>query len=810
MADKERKSDRPGYYVLTDLSHIQPPGAEENVFRRYLGILRRRIWVLAAVLIVAGTVGVFNAFRAPAVYRAQARLIVERDVPKVSGFEGVIRDSSMWDPEFFNTQVELLKSRVVLETALEDPALRSLFENTPQGGVEKDSFLEELRDTILALLGGTPPAPPAMWERLRGAFSVKRILDTHFVVIEALSGEPKTAAAIVNGVAKAFETYSRRERAVLNGEAFQFLVREREREEKALAEVEKAFQNFRAQARALAVSPEAENQPVVERLSQINSELTKVQLERIDIESNTRVIEDITSGRLGPEAAERLLALPMLRNDPVVGKVWDGYVEAQKSLRELSRVYGPDHPALKEAQTNEAVRREELLAALTRSVQTQKDRLAILRNKEQELLKQYEEQKALSLEASKEAMVASRLQSEMERHRKLYDALLEKMLELDVSSDFGKNMVSVVELADVPKAPMDPQRGRRVLFAVIVGLFLGVGIAFLIDNLDETIRTPEDLKDQLTVPLLGFVPSFLVPAEHEKNRSEYAGRLVLKEPISSAAEAFRTLRTSLYFSIPSGETKAIAVTSCGPREGKTTTISNLAIAIAQSGKRALLIDADFHRPRLSGMLGLNPKTGLSDILVGEAEWRASIQKIEHEGQTVDGLDIIAAGSPTPSPAELLGSDRMRAVLDEMKQSYDWVLIDTPPVLFVSDASIICALADGVILVVMAGINNRSLLRRTVEHLEQLKVRIVGAVLTRMTAAMLGSYASDYAYHGYSRYSRDYYSDYYGRKGRSRTGRAVSRKRQAAGDAEGSARERRDPAAGGEGGRASEEKRTGVE
>jgi capsular exopolysaccharide synthesis family protein len=226
------------------------------------------------------------------------------------------------------------------------------------------------------------------------------------------------------------------------------------------------------------------------------------------------------------------------------------------------------------------------------------------------------------------------------------------------------------------------------------------------------------------------------------------------------AEAYRNIRTSIFFSTPAGGGKVLAVTSCGPGEGKTTTATNLAVAIAKSGKKILLVDADFHRPMVDKILKLNKTAGLSTVLVGEAELKAVIQNVEYEGAKIEGLDVAVAGPPSPNPSELLGSQRMSQLLSEVRDSYDWVLVDTPPILFVSDASILSALCDGVILVVRAGVNNRSMLNRTREHLENIKVKIVGSVLNQMVVGRFGRYYSHYYYHGYSRYSRDYHRSYY--------------------------------------------------
>ena len=241
----------------------------------------------------------------------------------------------------------------------------------------------------------------------------------------------------------------------------------------------------------------------------------------------------------------------------------------------------------------------------------------------------------------------------------------------------------------------------------------------------------------------------------------YRGTIVLYEPISSIAEAYRNARTSLFYSIPEGSAKVLALSSCVPRDGKTTTCVNLAITVAQSGKRVLLIDADLHRSMVAEVLGLSGKVGLTDLLVGKSTLRAAVQQVEgHEKGRVVNLDVLAAGTHTPNPAELLDSDKMRELLREVRGIYDWVFVDTPPLLFVSDASIMSVLCDGIILVVRSGVSNRSLLRRVKEQLEGVHGHIIGSILNDMTVSRVGRYYSSYYYHGYSRYSKDYHRSYY--------------------------------------------------
>ena len=272
-------------------------------------------------------------------------------------------------------------------------------------------------------------------------------------------------------------------------------------------------------------------------------------------------------------------------------------------------------------------------------------------------------------------------------------------------------------------------------------------------------RKAADLEDRVGIAVLGFVPDMDTKGAAIDGFS-YRGSVCVVEPSSSASEAYRNIRTNLFFSAPPEESKLLVVTSGGPQDGKTTTATNLALVIAQSGKRVLLLDADFRKPMVHKVFGLGSEVGLSTVLVGEATLEEAVQKAEHDGETIEHLDILAAGPKPPNPAELLDSQGMRRLLAEARGRYDRVIMDTPPVLFVADASIVGALSDGVILVVKSATNTRALATRAREQLEGVRARILGGILNDVHLSRLGYYYSDYYYYGYSRYYRGYYRSYH--------------------------------------------------
>ena len=424
---------------------------------------------------------------------------------------------------------------------------------------------------------------------------------------------------------------------------------------------------------------------------------------------------------------------------------------------------------MKSANVDLDVRKRQFRKALDQSVMSLVNQVRTCKAKEEEIKKQYEEQKKEALVSAKEAFEFNRLRNEMSRHQRVFDLLSQRLQEVDISSGFTSTNVKIVESAKPSSVPIRPNRKRIVMFAAFIGAFLGVGLAFFFENMDDTIKTPEDLRKRLDVPLLGFVPK-MAEDESATETPSTRGLISITEPISSIAEAYRTIRTSLFFSIPAEEVKSIAFTSCGPGEGKTTTIANLALSIARSGKRVLLIDADLHRPMLHRIFGMDSANGLTNYLIGEISLADAIKQYSHADSIVENLDVITAGPESPNPSELLGSQRMKELLTAAKGIYDWVIVDTPPVLFVSDAVVVSAICEGVVLVVRAGVNNRSILVRTKEQLEGIHARIIGSVLNSVVVTRVGRYYSDYYYHGYSRYSRDYHRSYGKRDGAPNNGK----------------------------------------
>lgn len=786
---------------------------EQPFFWYYLDMMIRRIWVILTVLVIVLTIGVVKAFRDPSVYQATVRVLVEKSTPRLMQFQGLGPDYYSWDPDFYNTQAGIVKSRAVLEIVLQDPAVSNIFQSAGRNPPSlTPSVAEDILHTAVAAMGVAPASPPEPWEVLRRYIRADALKNTHFISVTVEYGDPEKAALLANAVARAFEQYNFKEKVDLLGESFGFLQKEKDKEEKAVASAEAALKAFLEKTPGLSLSEAGgASHPAIQRMNELNAEIGRVNLARIDALSDLESMRSITpSSDADVEASrERLFSSPVVRKDTGLMALRGKMEEAEKTMLLLSNTYGMEHPLYRTAETNIMLLRSQFKEGFRLAVTALEKDVKLMEEKEGELLRQYDEEKKKTVGLTSEANVYIRLKSEVDRHRRLYESLVSRLLEVDISSGLVQGNVKVVDRAKVPAAPVRPDRLRIVLFSLLIGLFLGCSLAFVFENLDYTIKTPEDLKERLGLPLLGFIPvikearvapagtsaaepsasgrssrkrhasswfrKFLaeffrgvIPAAEEAKTAHepieniiYRSVIVAAESDSSVTEAYRHIRTNLFFSVPANEVKVLVVTSCQPREGKTTTCANLATIIAQAGRNVLLVDADLHRRMVRRIFDLPLHAGLTNVLTGEVAWQEAVQVPVVNGAPIDHLHVLGAGTRSPNPAELIGAQVMREFLVQVRAAYDWVIIDTPPALFVSDASVLGAMADGVILVVKSGTSARSLLFRAKEQLLNVKAKIVGTILNNMTVTRLGRHYSYYYYHGYARYTKEYPLSYYG-------------------------------------------------
>ena len=362
--------------------------------------------------------------------------------------------------------------------------------------------------------------------------------------------------------------------------------------------------------------------------------------------------------------------------------------------------------------------------------------------KEHNLKKLIEEYKNEVLSLNKKMAQFKDLELEVNKNQQLYDLLLQKLKENDIAKHLKENNISVVEYGKLPRSPVKPRVKVILLLAILLGLSGGVGIAFFVNYIDNTINTQEDVDKYIKLPVIGIVPS-LTAEETELIKKD---KFPFFHPKSTNSEHIRSIRTSLLFMSADKPLKTIALTSSFPLEGKSTLVSNIAIAMALNDSKTIIIDGDLRRGRLHSTFEVNNTKGLTNLITNQFTIDDVIQKTD-----ISNLDIIVRGPIPPNPAELLGSSRMKAIIEELKKKYDRIIIDTPPIMPVTDPLVISKLVDGVILVVKIGKISRDSVRKSKEKLQSVNANILGIILNDLEFVNKG-----YGY-GYNYYSSYYYS-----------------------------------------------------
>ncbi|MDD3603738.1 MAG: polysaccharide biosynthesis tyrosine autokinase [Kiritimatiellae bacterium] len=736
---------------------------EQKPYLRWLGVMRRHLWIILAAFLIISTITVLRAYRAVPVFQAVAKIMIERQAPTVTHFEGVVQPNVTWGArEYYRTQEQLARSRAVLEIALERPEISAMFGEEAGDVPLRRTF----RQTLSALLQMPAPEPPENWERLRGFISSEQVRDTYFLYIRAEASNRQKAALLATAVAEAFVEFHRRNRRTASNDAFVYLEEQKEKEETALQLAQQKLQEFRQGTQSHSLDLSEVGHPVMKRLTLLNEQLTQAQMERINLEAELRVVRRaLASGTDAfQDVGEQVFSLSSIRKDPRMAEIRSALIAAEEEAATLADIYGPQHPNYVAVSTRMNLLKGKLSEALLEIVESLTSRLEVVQGQEKELQAEYDQQNAAAMTLANQSLEFRNLQNEVDRHQKLYSVLLERMSEVELTSDYAKTNVELIEAAALPKAPVRPNKISMVVKGLLLGLVLGIALAFFVEYMDETVRSPEDIELRVGIPVLGFIPR--IRLDREASDKEASRVLVYARGEDNIImEAYRNLRTLVFFARPVEGSKVLLMSSAGPGDGKTTTAANLAMTIAKANRKVLLVDADFRRPMITKYFGLSAETGLSSVLAGESPLEDALQKTVVDLEVLNNLDILSAGPMPPDSGELLDSSRMDRLLMELRDKYDRIIIDAPPVLYVTDASILAAKSDGVILVVKAGRRTAAFVRRAVKHIENVQGKVIGGVLNMVNVPRFGHYYSDYYYYGYARKDSAYYASEKSRSGR---------------------------------------------
>ena len=778
-------STRNGYATPPIVAYGEENSPEGEVhLRDYWRTIRKRLWLIVGLALIVSSIAAIKQARLPDVYQARARVQVDAETfsPALGASRGgnVYVDSYM-DPEYFNTQVQIITSPTLLRRVaktldlehnrnfLSPPVAtqstwssllrmfgfdRSVKEPQPQSQVPVIAGIND--KASLSVGNNTDDASEVerlapYVDSLQGMVDVEQIKKTRLIDIRSSHTDPKVAAKVVNATADAFALWNLEVKTKTNSIAGTYL-------QKRIAELQSQIRNGEEQLVNYAqsheiVSLDPNQNTVVERLAGLNKQLLEAENDRILAEAGYRA-------SLSTGAAEATAEV----SDKQITDLKSRLSDLKQKRAQLLLTDTDESPEVKDV--NEQIGLLDRQLSETRNTAKTVVRTNLETNyrkaleRERTLRESFNKQRSETVNQNQAAINYNILKQEIETNKGLLDGLMQRSKENDVSMAGTPNNIHVVDYASEPRGPIGPRRLQGVMIALFLALALGVGLALFLEYLDDTVKSASDVERGLRLPALAVIPIagrtatqrlLPIPSLLRRNIGSGSGRelLINSDGPSVQAEAYKHLRTSVLLSIAGRAPRTLLVTSSVPAEGKTTTVVNMATVLAQTGARVLVIDADMRRPRLHQLFGVENREGLSTALSSDMTLNEILSMVNQYKDT--NVYLLSSGAIPPNPAELLGSEQMRNLLEGACESFKYIIIDSPPITSFTDGVLISSLVDGVLLVVHGGRTSRQVVKRTRQMLQEIGARIIGVVLNKIDLR-----SQEYYY--YHQDYKAYYSD----------------------------------------------------
>jgi polysaccharide biosynthesis transport protein len=757
MNDTDMKSIPPGgYYLLSPAEYSPLPVQEEKEvhLRDYWKVIQKRKWIVIAFFLIVLTATAVGTFTMEPVYRGTATIQISKENPNIVDFKEVLVLDAM-EMDYYQTQYKILESRTLARRVIQALKLSENPEFQPKPQTAFQKWQSDLWASVSGFFGpglrgkkasqnASPNASKDGKEnRLVSHFlaqlKIEPIRNSRLVKVHYDSNSPEFSAQVSNSLAAAYIQQNLENRFVSTEQAREWLGKQLE---DLKAKVERADEDLQAfGSRHDIISLDEKENVTMQRLAELNETLTKAEAERMAKEALYKQTQ-----------ARSFDSFPAILENKLIQDLKQSYIQLEAQYMKLLETFKPEYPEMVRLKNQMEVLQKRLGSEIDKMVQGIRSDYESSLRKEALLRQAFQQQKAKALEMKEKGIQYNILKREADTNRELYKGLLMRMKEAGVSAGITASNIQIVDSAELPRSPYKPNKTQNLLLAAVVGLFLGVGLAFFFEYLDNTIKTPEDLEQWARLPSFGMVPEISSNGGRKRVGKEASCPVELityGHPKSMLSEAYRSIRTSILLSSSEKPPKKIAVTSPNPGEGKTTTVINTAIALSQTGARVLVIDADMRKPRIHKIFNHENGMGLSNFLSGHGDLESIIKNSE-----VPNLFYIPAGPIPPNPSELLGSNLFKKMLGVLETRFDHILVDSPPVLGFADAVILSSSVNGVILTVLGGKTPRETLQRAKEALQQTQTKILGVVINRVDIRR-----SDYGYYYYQ------YHSYYGEEER---------------------------------------------
>jgi polysaccharide biosynthesis transport protein len=722
----------------------------------YLRTLHKRRHTALATFALVVAVAMAYTYAAVPIFEARVQLQIDDANKNIIIFKETIEQNTT-ERDYQQTQHKILQSRALARRTIET---LKLWEHPELGGGKGKSastrmsrVLSVPKAYVARFIGKDPdraagaadpaqagttgsdetgnqaPTIDAFLDRL----TVTPVRNSQLVDVKFRSTDPALAAKVANALARAYIDQDLEFNLKAAKEANDWLGQQLAEQRKQVETSEAALQSYREKTDA--VSLEDPTNVALQKLTDLNAAVTRARMERIQKEALDKHLQSIEDD---PRALD---SFPAIMTNTFIQQLKSQLADLQRQQAEYAERLGARHPEMIKVQSAIDSTKERLQAEIGKVIQSIHSESLAAEAQERSLVAAFETQKSQALVLNRQATNFNVLQRDAISNRQIFETLLQRTRESGISGELKSNNLRIVDAADEPRTPVWPQKQRSLLYSLLVGSALAVGMAFFVEYLDGRVKSPDDIKTRLGLPFLGLVP--LIPT---KNGITASCALINNGVPPKFSEALRAVRTNVLFSAPDNRSRSLMVTSTGCKEGKTLIASNLAVALAQAGQRIVLMDADMRLPRIHQIFEQTREPGLSNLLLGTSKASQAVRP-----SAIPNLWIVPAGLNPPNAADLLGSPKFRGLLRTLGEHFDWVVIDSPPVLAVTDAVVIAHAASAVLFVVSAERTNRASAQAALEQLDAARAVVLGAVLNRVDLERNAYYFGKYYRHEYGEY-----------------------------------------------------------
>jgi polysaccharide biosynthesis transport protein len=729
-----------------------PSDAQEQEIhlRDYIRVLRKRKkTILTFFALIFGT-AIIGTFSVTPYYTASTQVLIEKNHAS-----GPLENSSFYyDPDFLTTQFEIIRSinvarRVVKNLQLDIQYRHYFLADNKEGAFP---FLSNLKKGMKSFFSGNfsskaqgeqtvkpsdknslpgtaEPTTDAdiIASIIRGNLAITPVINTKTVRISYSDKNPAIAKLVANAIVQAYMDEILEIKLANSNYTLQWMTSKASEEGKKLEKSELALQKYMRDNDLVTTENKLAVYP--EKLAEFSSQLSRTQSEKKDFESLNARIKSAGGNY------QNIETIPIFADNKVLQGLREKIFVAEQNIKDLSKKYGPKHPSMVNANSERDLLLKEKQFEINRIIEATRNSYDLAKSKEENLKQLLDGAKQTMLDVNERFTQYSIMKREVDMNRVLYDTLTANIKKSTVTEQSQEIKIWVVQKAEQPGAPSKPKKSRNLALGLILGLFGGIGLAFFIEYLDNTVKDGNILERKFGLTVLGSV-------EEIRDKTARVETFLLKNPLSPFAESYRLIRSSLLLSSPDHPPRTILVTSMSPQEGKTVTAANLARILSQNDQKILIIDCDMRRPRIHSLFSVPNSYGLSNYLTGGTD-KELVKNIEGEN-----ISIITSGSIPPNPAELLHSSRMQVLLDDMLKLFDFIIIDSPPVQSVTDSLMLSSLVDGTLLVTRAGKTTYDMLESGLKKLHEVRAHILGVIINGLHKDQ-----SESGYYGYY----DYYS-----------------------------------------------------